>query len=174
MDESKNAVRKIVKEVLKEIKFDKKSGKWVKINEGMVNMKMGPSYKVVQPTLLKTQDNDKEPDTFSRTNQYEPEITEMYDDEEECMMNERYVELANSQRNLTESELSELKTLREKIDMIAEKKKEKFLQKGIKKSHKGYCTPMSKPTCTPSRKALAEKTKTGWRPLQRKKRRVCR
>jgi hypothetical protein len=186
LDESKVKVRKIVKEVLKEIKFDKSSGKWMKINESKhkagctcgfcknkgtfgkknkkedmdeatVDMKMGPSYKVVHPTLLKT----SEPDQFSRTNEYEPEISEMYDDEEECMMNERYVTLANAQRNLTESELFELKSLREKIDMIAEKKKKKFLQKAIKKSHKGYCTPMSKPTCTPHRKALAKRLKPG-------------
>ena len=84
MDESKDKVRKIVKEVLKEIKFDKDSGKWMKINEGKhktgctcgfcknkgtfgkkskkddekeemdeetVDMKMGPSYKMVQPTI---------------------------------------------------------------------------------------------------------------------------
>ena len=55
----------------------------------------------------------------------------MYDDEEECMMNERYVELANAQRNLTESELSELKTLREKIDMITERKRKQI--NGFKK-----------------------------------------
>ena len=192
LDESKNKVRKIVKEVLKEIKFDKGSGKWMKINEGKhktgctcgfcknkgtfgkkskkddekeemdeatVDMKMGPSYKVVQPTLAKT----SEPDQFSRTNEYDPEITEMYDDEEECMMNERYVDLANAQRNLTESELSELKSLREKIDMISEKKKRtnKWIQKAINPKHKGYCTPMSKPTCTPRRKALAKRFKKG-------------
>ena len=112
LSESKNKIRKIVKEVLKEIKYDKKSGKWVKINEE-VNMKMGISYKTVQPRQYKVMDDD-----FARTNQYEPEITEMYDDEEECMMNERYVELANEQRNLSEAELIELKTLREKIDHI--------------------------------------------------------
>ena len=105
LDESKNKVRKIVKEVLKEIKFDKGSGKWMKINEGKhktgctcgfcknkgtfgkkskkddekeemdeatVDMKMGPSYKVVQPTLAKT----SEPDQFSRTNEYDPEVSE--------------------------------------------------------------------------------------------------
>ena len=33
---------------------------------------MGPSYKVVQPTLAKT----SEPDQFSRTNEYDPEVSE--------------------------------------------------------------------------------------------------
>jgi hypothetical protein len=184
LDENKAQVRKIVKEVLKEIRFDKESGKWVKLNEGghkagckcafcknkgsfgkkdkkeemdeaTVDMKMGPSYKVVQPILAKT----SEPDMFARTNQYEPEISEMYDDEEECMMNERYVALANAQRNLTETELSELKSLREKIDRISEKKK--FLKKAVNPAHKGYCTPMSKPTCTPHRKAFARMAKAG-------------
>lgn len=153
MTESKEKVRKIVKEVLKEIRFNKETGKWVKINENTVDMKMGPSYKVVQPNLTQTAEKD-----LARTNQYDPEITEMYDEEEECMMNERYVELANAGRNLSEAELSELKTLREKIDMIAEKN---WMKGAIDPSHKGYCTPMTKSTCTPHRKALAKRFKSG-------------
>jgi hypothetical protein len=31
----------------------------------------------------------------------------------------------------------------------------KWIQKAINPAHKGYCTPMTKPTCTPKRKALA-------------------
>lgn len=31
----------------------------------------------------------------------------------------------------------------------------KWMQKAVNPEHKGYCTPMSKPTCTPKRKALA-------------------
>ena len=34
-------------------------------------------------------------------------------------------------------------------------KDKKWIQKAINPAHKGYCTPMSKPTCTPKRKALA-------------------
>ena len=34
-------------------------------------------------------------------------------------------------------------------------KKSKWIQKAINPAHKGYCTPMTKPTCTPRRKALA-------------------
>ena len=40
-------------------------------------------------------------------------------------------------------------------------KKVKFLQKAINPEHKGYCTPMSKSTCTPRRKALAKRLKPG-------------
>ncbi len=173
LNESKNKIRSIVKEVLKEIKYDKASGKWVRINEETVNMKMGASYKTVQPRQYKVMDDDT-----ARTNQYEPEITEMYDDEEETVMNERYVELANEQRNLSESELSELKTLREKIDHVNAvrrnfglsqggtepnlyEKDDKWIQKAVNPEHKGYCTPMSKPTCTPARKALAQRFKKG-------------
>ena len=186
LDEGKMRVRKMVKEVLKEIRFDKATGKWVRLDEGghkagctcgfcknkgnfgkkkdkkyddkkdkkdddkkdkkggkkenkfitldgdavpeskignkkkdevdeTVNMKMGASYKTVQPRQYKVLDDD-----FARTNQYSPKITEMYDDEEECIMNERYVALANAKRNLSESELTELKTLREKIDRLSE------------------------------------------------------
>jgi hypothetical protein len=34
-------------------------------------------------------------------------------------------------------------------------KDKKWIQKAINPAHKGYCTPMTKPTCTPKRKALA-------------------
>jgi hypothetical protein len=34
-------------------------------------------------------------------------------------------------------------------------KDKKWIQKAVNPKHKGYCTPMSKPTCTPKRKALA-------------------
>jgi hypothetical protein len=36
----------------------------------------------------------------------------------------------------------------------------KFLQK-IKPSHRGFCSPMTKKTCTPRRKALARRLKPG-------------
>jgi hypothetical protein len=32
---------------------------------------------------------------------------------------------------------------------------------GINPDHKGYCTPMTKATCTPPRKALAKRLKPG-------------
>lgn len=35
----------------------------------------------------------------------------------------------------------------------------KWIQKAIKPSHEGYCTPMTKKTCTPKRKALAKTLK---------------
>jgi hypothetical protein len=42
----------------------------------------------------------------------------------------------------------------------------KWIQKAVDPKHKGYCTPMTKKTCTPARKALArtfkKKAKTGW------------
>lgn len=31
-----------------------------------------------------------------------------------------------------------------------------WIQKAVNPKHKGFCTPMSKPTCTPKRKALAK------------------
>jgi hypothetical protein len=38
-------------------------------------------------------------------------------------------------------------------------KDDKWIQKAVNPKHKGYCTPMSKPTCTPKRKALARTLK---------------
>ena len=34
-------------------------------------------------------------------------------------------------------------------------KDKNWIQKAVNPKHKGFCTPMSKPTCTPKRKALA-------------------
>jgi hypothetical protein len=38
---------------------------------------------------------------------------------------------------------------------------DKWIQKAVDPEHKGYCTPMTKPTCTPARKALAKRFKKG-------------
>ncbi len=38
---------------------------------------------------------------------------------------------------------------------VSDKKNKNWIQKAVNPKHKGYCTPMSKPTCTPKRKALA-------------------
>ena len=42
-----------------------------------------------------------------------------------------------------------------KRNKMAEKKDKKWIQKAVNPKHKGYCTPMTKTTCTPKRKALA-------------------
>jgi hypothetical protein len=38
---------------------------------------------------------------------------------------------------------------------------DKWIQKAVNPEHKGFCTPMTKPTCTPARKALAKRFKRG-------------
>jgi hypothetical protein len=38
---------------------------------------------------------------------------------------------------------------------------DKWIQGAVNPEHKGYCTPMTKPTCTPARKALAKRFKKG-------------
>lgn len=38
-------------------------------------------------------------------------------------------------------------------------KDKNWIQGAVNPKHKGYCTPMSKPTCTPRRKALAKRFK---------------
>lgn len=37
----------------------------------------------------------------------------------------------------------------------------KWIQKAVDSDHEGYCTPMTKRTCTPRRKALALRFKKG-------------
>lgn len=39
--------------------------------------------------------------------------------------------------------------------------KKKWIQHAVNPEHKGYCTPMTKSTCTPARKALAKRFKKG-------------
>jgi hypothetical protein len=46
-----------------------------------------------------------------------------------------------------------------KMKKGGETKDKKWIQKAINPAHKGYCTPMTKPTCTPKRKALAKTLK---------------
>ena len=111
----KSQAKQILKEALKEICYNKTTGKWEMINENTVDMKMGPSYKVVQPTLAKTSEDD-----FARTNQYDPEITEMYGNEEIDVMESRREELMTAKRNLSEDELSEMKQLTKKLERISE------------------------------------------------------
>ena len=36
-------------------------------------------------------------------------------------------------------------------------------------AHKGWCTPMSKPTCTGKRRTFAKMAKRHWKPLKNKK-----
>jgi hypothetical protein len=38
---------------------------------------------------------------------------------------------------------------------------DKWIQGAVNPEHKGYCTPMTKDTCTPKRKALAQRFKKG-------------
>jgi len=48
------------------------------------------------------------------------------------------------------------------LDEAKKKKKDKkWIQKAVNPEHKGYCTPMTKSTCTPKRKALAKRFKSG-------------
>jgi len=39
--------------------------------------------------------------------------------------------------------------------------KKNWIQSAVNPSHKGYCSPLSKKTCTPARRALALRFKKG-------------
>jgi hypothetical protein len=41
-----------------------------------------------------------------------------------------------------------------------------WIQKAVNPKHKGYCSPMSKSTCTPERKALAKRFKHHLKEIQ--------
>ena len=63
-----------------------------------------------------------------------------------------------------------LKAVKKEPSLVGKKKggkvDKKWIQKAVNPKHKGYCTPMTKKTCTPRRKALArtfkKKAKKGW------------
>ena len=55
--------------------------------------------------------------------------------------------------------MTQLRTMvQEEIENLNEKD---WIQKAVDPDHEGYCTPMSKPTCTPPRKAFARRAKSG-------------
>jgi len=69
-------------------------------------------------------------------------------------------------QKFNKSRLNRLSDLSDDLQVkIKEKKGAPFYKTGgfmgINPDHKGYCTPMTKPTCTPRRKALAKRLKPG-------------
>ena len=64
-----------------------------------------------------------------------------------------------------------LKMIQKDKSIVGKKKggkvDKKWIQKAVNPKHKGYCTPMTKKTCTPARKRLAKlfkrKARTGWK-----------
>jgi hypothetical protein len=61
---------------------------------------------------------------------------------------------------------SKMKSFKEYAELKDEAADQLFVEKNwiagaINPDHKGFCTPMSKPTCTPHRKALAKRFKGG-------------
>jgi len=47
------------------------------------------------------------------------------------------------------------------LNLKMNEKDDKWIQKAVNPDHEGYCTPMTKDTCTPPRKALAKRFKAG-------------
>ena len=66
---------------------------------------------------------------------------------------------------ITKSQLKQI--IKEELEaVLSEKKKKKkkkkkkdWIGKAIDPEHEGYCTPMTKKTCTPPRKAMAKRFK---------------
>jgi hypothetical protein len=123
-----------------------------------VDMKMGPSYKVVPKTLAQTADQD-----WARATQYEPEITEMHDEEEECMMETRIAELSTVQRTLTEDELAELNTLSQRLENFDPDDHERQQwQRGIDKYNRRNPQRFPCPTCKTPNALSADEKKKGY------------
>ena len=61
-----------------------------------------------------------------------------------------------------------IKIIKEEVEKVLEEEEEvekaleeddDWIQKAVDPDHEGYCTPMTKKTCTPRRKALAKRFK---------------
>ena len=48
-----------------------------------------------------------------------------------------------------------------KLSELVKTNEDKWIKKAVDPNHTGYCTPMTKSTCTPRRKALAQRFKKG-------------
>lgn len=122
------------------------------------------SYKVVSPNQVDTAEEDK-----ARTIQTEPEVNENDDkwiqhaidpshkgwctplSNPHCTGHRRQLAL-----RMKHGDIHHDNEMKEAVDEA-----KKWLNKAIDQSHKGFCTPMSKSTCTPHRKALAKRAKSG-------------
>jgi hypothetical protein len=223
----KKIVRNMVKEVLKEIRFDKKSGKWVKLNEAKavdkvsIEKNYGASQGGVEPNLFETDEidenrfasmnpgssgaqhpggqldamlGDKEDedngcdcgaqegpehrphardcnvygvdeelnmkmgpsfkrashqyrvadDDHARATQYEPEITEMYNEADHNKMSEIYNQMMSQGRALSETETEEAKKIKEGIARM-ESLKLKNEAGGGAVQHSSFRTQMDMP-----------------------------
>jgi len=72
-------------------------------------------------------------------------------------------------REAMEEDLEEAKKRKAKKKKAKKRKAKKkdWIQKAVDPKHKGYCTPMTKKTCTPRRKALAMRFKKAGRKEKR-------
>jgi hypothetical protein len=66
----------------------------------------------------------------------------------------------NSSKNIATKNMADQMMKRASMDMktggkVKKAKDGKWIQKAVNPAHKGFCTPLSKKTCTPKRKALA-------------------
>lgn len=145
LQEHKQAIRKAVKEVLKEITFNKKTGKWERLNENTIDevekaepvdiqkRNFGASHGGFEPNVYQEELNMKmgpsykapaarqyrtSDDDQARAVQYEPEITERYSEEEESQLQEQYFRLLTKKDLLKESEMQRMKQIRERLEKI--------------------------------------------------------
>lgn len=79
-------------------------------------------------------------------------------DEELDWLNDKHPEIAQGAAH--EDMIGQADAYYDSLKDMDEAKK-KWIQKAVNPKHKGYCTPMTKKTCTPARKALAKRFKKG-------------
>jgi hypothetical protein len=137
---------------------------------GSAELSMGSleedAYKVVSPNAIDTSKEDK-----ARTIQTDPEVNETKDwiqkavnpdhkgyctpmSKSTCTPRRKALAMRFKKGDIHHD--NEMKEITAAVDEAKD-----WIKKAINPDHKGYCSPMSKSTCTPKRKALAQRFKKG-------------
>tara|TARA_R110002051_G_scaffold249846_1_gene309237 strand:- start:1701 stop:2213 length:513 start_codon:yes stop_codon:yes gene_type:complete len=115
--------------------FDDEEGKMDAADAGL-DTDEDTSRKVPKPGAKVTQGGNVNPDGSNKT-------TSDRDDKEDFRDDDRPINAS--------------KKTKKKVNAMKEQDKDKdWIQKAVDPDHEGYCTPMTKSTCTPKRKALAK------------------
>jgi hypothetical protein len=158
----KTLIKEITKQIIKEASYKvNKNGSYAcqKTSQPQQTIQQDPevvdeaSYKVQDKPSAKTQPDNEPQKTQHQCPSCNDENVVMKPTKEmmETYINEMWTAWNEDVNEMTPPEDSA--NISEKVD--------KWMQKAINPDHKGYCTPMTKPTCTPQRKALANRFKKG-------------
>ena len=132
----------------KEKKPEKKDKKEKTVKEGSAKTQT-QGYRVAPNPSTLTQKTDDEKE--------KPEDPRLTETDTHMKMGPQYKTVAPRQARVTSDD--QARTIQ--FDPKMTENEDKWIGKAVNPKHKGYCTPMTKSTCTPPRKALAKRFKKG-------------